>query len=218
MKNFIQRYKHVWILSYAFIYIPWFMYLEKTITANYHVMHVNLDNLIPFNEYFIVPYLLWFAYVAGMIMYLFFTSKEDYYRLCTFLFTGMTISLMICTIFPNGTDFRPVIDPSKNLFSAVVAKLYSTDTCTNVFPSIHVFNSIGVHIAVMHSEALKKHCLVRRSSFFLMIAICLATVFLKQHSIIDGFGSIVMAYFIYQFVYANDYAFSSKKVTEKALG
>lgn len=218
MKALLQKYKHVWILSYAFIYIPWFLYLEKTVTANYHVVHTRLDNYIPFNEYFIIPYLLWFTYVAGMILYLFFTNKTDYYRLCTFLFIGMTISLMICTIFPNGTDFRPALDPSKNIFSAMVAKLYSTDTCTNVFPSIHVFNSIGVHIAVMHCEALKKRHWIRIGSFALMTSISLATVFLKQHSIIDGFGSIVLAYVMYQFVYGRDYAFGSKKVTEKALG
>lgn len=218
MKNLIQKYKHIWVLSYAFIYIPWFMYLEKTVTANYHVMHSRLDDFIPFNEYFIVPYMLWFAYVAGMIMYLFFTNKSDYYKLCTFLFTGMTLSLMICTIFPNGTDFRPAIDPSKNVFSGLVAALYTADTCTNVFPSIHVFNSVGVHIAVMQSEALKKCRLVRIGSFSLMTAICMATVFLKQHSIIDGIGSVVMAYFIYQFVYANGYAFSDKKVRQKVLG
>lgn len=218
MKNLIQKYKHIWVLSYAFIYIPWFIYLEKTVTSNYHVMHSRLDDFIPFNEYFIVPYLLWFAYVAVMILYLFFTNKSDYYRLCTFLFTGMTLSLMICTIFPNGTDFRPMLDPSKNVFSGVVAALYTADTCTNVFPSIHVFNSIGVHIAVMHSESLKKYHIVRIGSFVLMTSICLATVFLKQHSIIDGIGSVVMAYFIYQFVYANSYAFSDKKVTQKVLG
>ena len=60
-------------------------------------MHTTLDDLIPFNEYFIVPYLLWFLYVAAAIAYFFFTSKDDYYRLCTFLFTGMTISLLVCT-------------------------------------------------------------------------------------------------------------------------
>ena len=50
----------------------------------------------------------------------------------------MTISLIICTFFHNGTDFRPVIDPGKNIFSGMVAALYQTDTPTNVFPSIHV--------------------------------------------------------------------------------
>ena len=145
MKNLLHRYRHVWILTYAFIYIPWFIYLEKTVTNNYHIMHVAIDDLIPFNEYFIIPYLLWFVYIAGAVLYFFFTNVKDYYRLCTMLFTGMTISLVVCTVFPNGTDFRPVIDSGKNIWSAIVGILYSTDTCTNVFPSIHVYNSICAH-------------------------------------------------------------------------
>lgn len=218
MKNLIKKYKHVWILSYAFLYLPWFLYLERTVTRNYYVMHVALDDLIPFNEYFIIPYLLWFLYVAGTILYFFFTDKRDYYRLCIFLFTGMTISLMICTLFENGTDLRPVVDPGKNVCSWLVSVLHSADTSTNVFPSIHAYNSIGVHIAVMHSESLKKHRAVRIGSFLLMFLICLSTVFLKQHSVVDVAGSMIMAYIMYPLVYGSAYAASRKKVTQKVLG
>ena len=58
--------------------------------------------------------MMWFLYVAGAILYFLLTSKEDFYRICTFLFSGMTISLIICTFFRNGTDFRPALDPGKN--------------------------------------------------------------------------------------------------------
>ncbi len=217
-KNVISKYKHAWILSYAFIYLPWFLYLEKTVTRDYYVLHTRLDDLIPFNEYFIIPYLLWFAYVAGTILYFFFTSKQDYYRLCAYLFTGMTISLLICTIFPNGTDLRTMVDPDKNFCSKLVYYLHAADTSTNIFPSIHVFNSIGVHIAVMHSESLRKKRWVCNSSFVLMIAICMATVTLKQHSVVDVAGSLVMAYVLYPFVYSPAYQRSRQKVTRKALG
>ena len=87
-------------MSYILVYLPWFFYLEQKVTDNYAVMHVALDDRIPFNEYFIIPYLFWFVYVAGAVLYFFFTDKQDYYRLCTFLFVGMTISLLICTVFP----------------------------------------------------------------------------------------------------------------------
>ena len=217
MKNLLHRYRHAWILSYAFIYIPWFIYLEKTVTNHYHIMHVAIDDLIPFNEYFVIPYFLWFAYIAAAVWYFFFTDVKDYYRLCTMMFTGMTISLVVCTVFPNGTDFRPVIDPGKNICAAIVAILYSTDTCTNVFPSIHVYNSICVHIAVTHSERLKKYRLLKTGSLLLMISICLATVFLKQHSAFDGLGSLVMAYVMYHFVYSDSYVPSREKVSEKAI-
>lgn len=114
MKTLLKKYGHVWVLSYAFLYLPWFLYLEQTVTGDYAVMHTALDDYIPFNEYFIIPYLFWFVYVAGAIAYFFFTNRQDYYRLCGFLFVGMTISLIICTFFPNGTDLRIEVDPQKN--------------------------------------------------------------------------------------------------------
>jgi membrane-associated phospholipid phosphatase len=218
MKSTLKKYSHVWLLGYAFIYLPWFLYLEKTVTSNYHIMYIALDDLIPFNEYFIIPYLLWFLYVAGAVAYFFFTDVKGYYKLCTMLFTGMTISLLVCTVFTNGTDFRPLIDPTKNVFAKIVSYLYSADTCTNVFPSIHVYNSICVHLAVLRSERLSKNHIVKISSLVLMVSICLATVFLKQHSAFDGFGSIAMAYIMYYFIYAGSYEPNRKKVSEKAIG
>lgn len=215
---FLRRHGHVWVLFYGFVYLAWFCYLEREVTRNYHVMHVALDNYIPFNEYFIIPYILWFFYVAAAVLYFLFTNKEEYFRICIFLFSGMTISLIICTFFHNGTDFRPLLDPDKNVFTAMVAQLYKTDTPTNVFPSIHVYNSIGVHIAVMKSVALRKHRLIRIGSGILMVSICLSTVFLKQHSVIDGVGAMVMAYVIYWLVYGYGWSSEGKKVTQKVLG
>lgn len=217
MKNLLKKYGHVWALGYAFIYLPWFFYLERTVTRDYAVMHVALDDYIPFNEYFIIPYMLWFVYVAGAVLYFFFINRQDYYRLCIFLFTGMTISLLVCTFFPNGTDLRTSVDPAKNFCSYLVSLIHSADTSTNVFPSIHAYNSLGVHFAVMNSRALRDKVWIRCGSLALMIAICLSTVALKQHSVIDVLGAFVLAYVMYPFVYGLDPAAGRRTVREKRL-
>lgn len=69
LKKLIRKYGHVWMLSYAFIYIPWFARLQENINKPYHVMHTALDDMIPFEEIFIVPYLMWFLYVAATIAF-----------------------------------------------------------------------------------------------------------------------------------------------------
>ena len=84
----------------------------------------------------------------------------------------------------------------------MVRTLYRADTCTNVFPSLHVFNSLSVCIAVGESEALRKHKGVCIGVYVLAGLIILATMFLKQHSVLDVMGAGVMAYVLYQFVYA----------------
>ncbi len=166
MKKLLKKYGHIWVCGYILLYLPYFFWLESVITDNYKIMHVALDDVIPFSEYFIVPYMIWFFYVSGAVLYFFFTDKQDYFRLCTFLFIGMTISMMICTFYPNGTDLRVEVDPNKNVFCYLVQMIHNSDTPANVFPSIHVYNSLGVHISVMNSERLRNHKWVRRRSIY----------------------------------------------------
>lgn len=201
-KNLIKKYSHAWVFLYAFIYLPWFIYLERRKGVHYYLIHSPLDDYIPFIEYFIVPYLLWFLFIAVTFLYFFFTDKKGFYQLAAFLFTGMTVFLVICTFFPNGLNLRPVTFARDNIFVDFVKILYATDTPTNVLPSIHVFNSIGASIAIARSKALRQHRRLQYGAHVLSALIILSTMFLKQHSVTDVFAAFVMACIIYPFVYA----------------
>lgn len=206
MKELLGKYKHAWILSYFIIYVVWFLYLENRTSVSYYPIHIGLDDRIPFCEYFIIPYLLWFAYVAIAIIYFFFVNKQDYYKCCAFLFIGMTICLIIYTIFPNQQNLRPLVFERQNIFTQIVQGIYTTDTSTNVCPSIHVFNSLGVFIAIMESESLRKNKVICMGAGTLTVLICLSTVFLKQHSVIDGLCALGLATILYAFIYKANYA------------
>ncbi len=219
MRELIHKYRHAWVAVYFLIYMPWFMWLERTVTQDFHVIHTRLDDMIPFAEIFVVPYLLWFLYMFVTVFYFFLKNKRDFYRLCAYLFAGMTICLAICTVFHNGTDMRPVIDPHKNIFTLIVSIVYAIDTPTNIFPSIHVYNSVAAHVAVMRSEDLKKHPYVQRASLVLCILICISTMVLKQHSVVDVMGGLVLAYILYPMAYGpSSYAVDERRYRRKALG
>ena len=190
------------------IYFIWFFALEAAVTTNYTSVYSRLDDFIPFNEWFIIPYYLWFPFVAITVAYLLFTSKKDYYKCCSFLFIGMTICLLIYTIWPNGQDLRPDLSTlgRDNIMIQLIGKLYSTDTSTNVCPSIHVYNSLGITIAIFHCERLKNKRWVKYSSLILAIFICFSTVFLKQHSVIDGICAFILAAVMYTVVYIPNYS------------
>lgn len=202
MKKLIEKYKHAWVFLYALIYMPWFIYLEKHVVKDYNIIHTAFDEKIPFIEFFIVPYTLWFAFIAVTIAYFFFTDKSGFYRLVTFLFTGMTLFLIISTVWPNGQVLRPTVFARDNIFVDMVKQLYRTDTPTNIFPSIHVYNTIGACIAIMRSEKLKQVRWIQYSSLILGGLIILSTMFLKQHSIIDVTGAGLLAIIVYHFAYA----------------
>ncbi len=206
MKTFAMRkYRHaVPLIIYGIIYLTWFLYLERKVTKDYWVIHVALDDYIPFWEGFVIPYLLWFLYVSAAVVYLFFKDKDDYYRTCIFLFTGMTIFLTISTLFPNGHHLRPAVLPRDNIFTMMVSHLYKADTPTNLWPSIHVYNSLGAHFAIMKNNKLSGKRPVRVLSLLLCISIILSTMFIKQHSVFDVVTAFIMAAVMYGIVYKYD--------------
>lgn len=204
VKKLVKKYRHAWVLLYILIYMPWFIHLENRKSIHYYVIHSPIDNHIPFIEYFVVPYLLWFVFIAVTMGYFFFTDKWGFYKLAAFLFTGMTLFLIICTVFPNALNLRPTIFVRDNIFVDLVKLVYRADTPTNVLPSIHVFNSIGSCIAISHSDALKKHRKIQYSAYTLALLIILSTVFLKQHSVTDVIAAVAMACIIYPFVYVTE--------------
>ena len=206
MKTFFQKYKHSLVLLYALIYMPWFLWLESRANLPYHVIHMGIDDIIPFTEAFIVPYLLWFLYVPAVFIYLFFKNKKEFYRYCIFLYTGMTLFLVVSTLYPNGHLLRPTSFGRNNIFIFATQFLYRADTATNIFPSLHVFNSIAAHMAITNTERLKNNFWIRNGSLILMIAIILSTMFLKQHSAADVISGIILGVVMDQLVYHTDYA------------
>ncbi len=209
IKKFYDKYKHaIPVLLYMVIYLVWFAWLEKTNVKNYQVIHVSLDDYIPFCEVFVVPYLLWFVYVSVVVVYLFFKNKQDYYKACTFLCTGMTVFLLVSTLWPNGHHLRPDTMPRYNCFTYLVSLLWKTDTPTNLWPSIHVFNSMGAHFAVMRSQdiaSLKHGKMIRIASGILAVSIILSTMFIKQHSVFDVATGILMGTIMYALVYHKEW-------------
>lgn len=203
-KKFYQKYKHgIPLILYGIFYMSWFCYLERTVTKHYHVIHMAIDDHIPFCEVFIIPYCLWFLYVSAVVLYLFFKDKQGYRRACAFLFTGMTIFLIVSTLWPNGHHLRPYAVPRNNIFTQMVSQLWRVDTPTNLWPSIHVYNSIGAHVALCRSPLRKKRWL-KNSSLALCVSIILSTLFLKQHSMFDVLTGLGMASAMYVLVYRQD--------------
>lgn len=205
MKKYYERYKHgIPALVYAVIYCVWFAWLEQKVTHPQTIIHMKLDDSIPFCEVFIIPYFLWFAYMGGSVVYCFFKNKQEYFRACVFLFTGMTVFLTVSTLWPNGHHLRPYQMPRDNVFTALVEALYKVDTPTNLWPSIHVYNSIGAHLAFMHCPEIAKKKGLRFGSLALCVSIILSTVFLKQHSLFDVLTAFIMAVVMYYLVYQAD--------------
>lgn len=197
--------KEVFIaIIFIIVYSIVFYLLEKKLPndAEYTSMYCSLDDKIPFCEYFLIPYYTWHAFMVITVIYFLFTDTKDYLRSCLMIFGGMTICCIIYFFFPNGQNLRPAVDTLRdNIFTAEIIRLWEVDTCTNVFPSIHVYDSVAALIVICKSRKFSKNPWVKWLIGILVVFICLATVFLKQHSVLDGVGALILAGILYIVTY-----------------
>ncbi len=216
LKNFYIKYRHgIPLLVYMAVYLGWFAWLEQTNTKNFHVIHMDVDDYIPFCEVFVIPYLLWFFYVSAVVVYLLFTNRQEYYKCFTFLATGMTVFLIISTLWPNGHHLRPPVMPRDNALTQMVALLWQTDTPTNLWPSIHVYNSMGAHFALMHCAGLANKKGIRIASGVLALSIILSTVLIKQHSVFDVMTGLGLGSAMYLLIYKREALLSARTQRKK---
>ncbi|MFT9496702.1 phosphatase PAP2 family protein [Anaerosolibacter sp.] len=195
----LQNYKHFLILSYYSAIWYLYYYTEKTIQPEY-LMFSKIDQYIPFVKCMIIPYVFWYIYIFGALLYLGLRCKDDFFKLSAFLFTGMTLSFILYFIFPNGQALRPVI-MEKDVFSRLIRYIYTIDTPTNSAPSIHVINAMAIHMALARCKRLEKNKIIISSSFIIMMSIIASTVMIKQHSILDVVYGIGLSTLLYWFIY-----------------
>ena len=184
-KGFKAKYPYYWVSLYFVFYMIWFAWVESRANLPYHVIHFPLDDYIPFCEYFVIPYILWFGYIAVVYLWLFFHDKSAFFKYIAVIYTGMTLFL--------------------NIFIRLVCFIYWADTSTNILPSIHVFNSIAAHVAVMNAPELKNKKWTVRGSLILCVSIILSTMFIKQHSCIDVMLGILLGILMNYAVYRTSF-------------
>ena len=215
VKQFYLKYRHgTWIVVYMLFYLLGFTIVEHAGHRHYHLIHSVIDDMIPFCEYFIIPYYLWFAFVAvGICWFVFFCkSRREYYQMASVLAIGMTIFLVVSCVFPNMQDLRPAVFERQNIFTKMAEALYAADTPTNILPSIHVFNSLALFFALNSSEQLRRYRAVRAGAGILAVLIILSTMFLKQHSVVDVSLGVLMAVTVQKFC---EFIFQGERETYK---
>lgn len=211
LQTLYNKYQHgLPMLIYMLVYMIWFSYVEKINSKNYQIIHMELDDYIPFCELFIIPYLLWFGYVAITGLFLFFKNKYEFIQFCIFLIVGMTLFLFVSTIWPNGHNLRLMNMPRYNVFTRLVVKLWQIDTPTNICPSIHVYNSLASYFAISHCVELRNKKWIQRLSFVLSTSIILSTMFIKQHSVFDVITALGLGILMYSVVYKEKTHYSSE--------
>ena len=173
-----------WLLYFALYFLT-----ENLIPAEKcHVMHCFLDDLIPFNEYFLIFYTGWYLLVAGSLLYYFFYDVGRFRELDLYIFITQMVAMACYIFFPSRQDLRPEVFPRENFFTWVMGLIYTFDTNTGVCPSLHVAYSLAILSVMLKDTYLKKATKVLVTVFSILV--CLSTAFVKQHSTLDILAAI----------------------------
>jgi membrane-associated phospholipid phosphatase len=188
--------------GFAALFFPAFYWLGHR-SLNYHIIGIPFDQLIPFNEWFIIPYLGWFVFMATGILYVYVyaTDTDETYRLAATLIIGMILALLVYLVFPNKVLLRPEVMPRDNPLTALTLIVYQIDSVGNALPSLHTYNTVILMVALMRTPRFKRHRWLAAASMGFAILVVLSTFFVKQHSVLDALVSLSMAGVICPLVY-----------------
>ncbi len=189
-------------LLYLVFYMIWFSILERLPRTRFFDLSSELDTYIPFIVEFIIPYLSWFLFQAVWVVFVFFVDRKTYEQLTTMLMIGMTVFLVVSTFLPTKISLRPYYIESRGICAFLVRRLWAVDTPTNVWPSIHVFNTTALMMTLFTSQ----HPLLRKNAVRIPVVfwcgmIVLSTMFLKQHSVGDVLAALALNGIAYVLVY-----------------
>lgn len=167
------------------------------------VIHTPLDDMIPFCEYFVIPYVFWYLLIVITLVYFALYNVDSFKKFMTFIIVTQVVAMAIYIIFPNRQDLRPTEFERDNFCTQIVSLLYTFDTNTNVCPSLHVAYSLGIASAWLKE---KKACIPWK--IFVVVAailICMSTAFIKQHSAADAFAALPVCLLAEGIAYGKSY-------------
>lgn len=178
------EYSHLLLLLGWIGYFALYFITENCIPVEQcHVVHSRVDDLIPFCEAFIIPYVFWYLLIVISLLYFALYNVRGFRQLQTYIIVTQVVAMAVYILFPNRQELRPEVFPRDNFLTDCVQFLYAVDTSTNVCPSLHVAYSLGIA-----SVWLKETSAWRWWKAFVVVAvilICLSTMFIKQHSFWD---------------------------------
>ncbi len=176
--------------------------LLNTYKTNVHNLSTFVDDMMPFNKFFSVPYYYWFGYVFIVLMFFAVVDYKYYFKLLSSIIVGMFISYIVFYFFQTTVPRPEVI--GNDIFARLMRSIYASDAPYNCFPSIHVLNAL---LATVFFCKYNKALSIRIFAWASCIVISLSTIYTKQHYFLDVVGGVFLGLFMY-FLFTNEYLWS----------
>ena len=183
------RFSHLKYLSGWIVYFLLYLLTENLIPVeNCHPIHCALDDIVPFHELFVIPYVFWYALIVISLVWFALYNTDRFRTFQIYLIVTQLIAMAVYIIYPSRQDLRPLVFERDNVLTRIVGFLYTLDTNTGVCPSLHVAYSLGIASTWVKEKTANPWW----KGFVVFAAglISISTAFVKQHSVVDIFAAI----------------------------
>ena len=183
------QFSHLKLLLGWLVYFALYFLTENLIPLEKcHVIHCALDDVIPFNELFIIPYTFWYVLIVFSLGYFALYNTDGFRKLSIFIMITQAVAMTVYILYPSIQQLRPDPFPRENVFTWVIGQIYAFDTPSGVCPSLHVAYSLG--IASVWCKEKDVHIAWKLLIVALVALISISTAFVKQHSVVDIFAAL----------------------------
>ncbi len=166
-----------------------------------------IDDKIPFNVWFIIPYCLWYLLIFIVPYYLYTKDKDKFVKYIYSYIICTLIANLIFIIYPTTVARPDVI--VKGPVTLLAKFIFWTDTpIMNCFPSLHCAMSLLFILFILPTKNINKY--VKIFVVFISVLIMASTLFIKQHVFIDVVSGNILAiisFFLAIPVYKKNYKF-----------
>ncbi|MBQ2160735.1 MAG: hypothetical protein II444_02780, partial [Firmicutes bacterium] len=109
MRNTIRKFKdNFYYLIFWPIYIGVFIAVESLdLGLTFHRVHCFVDDIIPFSEYFVIPYLTWHPLIVIVLLYTLIYETDNFRNLMKFFILTFSVTMVIYLVYPSYLDLRP---------------------------------------------------------------------------------------------------------------
>ena len=213
-KKFKEKIKSVY-REISYVILPFFIFVMVLIVSYFgnqliyslgwthgsNWCEIEFDKHIPLIPWFVYFYYLTFPLGIITFFMLAYKDKKAFFNLCLTLIISFAISGVIYVFFQTEftkSDFTPQTFTDK-----LVVWTWGSTNPINCFPSQHTFMALTMIIACVSGKNINK--LFRILTIFIAIMIILSTVLIRQHFLLDIFGSLDIMGIVYGIVYISGY-------------
>lgn len=166
-------------------------FLIKLFINDYNLIGSKIDDLIPFNMYFIYIYTLWYPIEIINLYFIYKNNINIYKKTITTLFVAIIISDIILILYPTTVN-RPIIANYNSITSFMTYIVFMCDTPVNCLPSLHSLICSIMILANINIKYKFKYIFI-----ILNILIIISTLLTKQHVIYDVILAMMIANITY---------------------